>query len=120
MENLQVHVLQNQTARPNASNAGPDSSLQSQNKGLNTQQEQNIENENMGGDIGRVLREVQVVEARVEDERISSHAVAGNDVVSITGMRAQEHRVSEGALEIRPGTEPVDRALEQSTAVFGN
>ncbi|KAJ6697424.1 hypothetical protein OIU85_003764 [Salix viminalis] len=39
MENLQVvHVLQNQTARPNASNPGPDSSLQSQNRGLNTQQ----------------------------------------------------------------------------------
>ncbi|KAJ6697381.1 hypothetical protein OIU85_003725 [Salix viminalis] len=39
MENLQVvHVLQNQTARPNASNFGPDSSLQSQNRGLNTQQ----------------------------------------------------------------------------------
>ncbi|KAJ6761548.1 hypothetical protein OIU74_024241 [Salix koriyanagi] len=38
MENLQVHVLQNQNARPNASDAGPDSSLQSQNRGLNTQQ----------------------------------------------------------------------------------
>ncbi|KAJ6761551.1 hypothetical protein OIU74_024244 [Salix koriyanagi] len=39
MENLQVvHVLQNQTARPNASNPGPDSSLQSQNRVLNTQQ----------------------------------------------------------------------------------
>ena len=38
MENLQVHVMQNQTARPNASNPGPDSSLQSQNRGLNTQQ----------------------------------------------------------------------------------
>ncbi|KAJ6697380.1 hypothetical protein OIU85_003724, partial [Salix viminalis] len=38
MENLQVHVLQNQTARPNASNPGPDSSLQSQNRSLNTQQ----------------------------------------------------------------------------------
>ncbi|KAF9660789.1 hypothetical protein SADUNF_Sadunf19G0000200 [Salix dunnii] len=37
MENLQVHVLQNQTTRPNASNLGPDSSLQSQNRGLNTQ-----------------------------------------------------------------------------------
>ncbi|KAJ6744365.1 hypothetical protein OIU79_030649 [Salix purpurea] len=31
MENLQVRGLQNQTARPNASNPGPDSSLQSQN-----------------------------------------------------------------------------------------
>uniref|UniRef100_A0A6N2L2I6 NB-ARC domain-containing protein n=1 Tax=Salix viminalis TaxID=40686 RepID=A0A6N2L2I6_SALVM len=38
MENLQVHVLQNQIGRPNASNAGLDSSLQSQNRGLNTQQ----------------------------------------------------------------------------------
>uniref|UniRef100_A0A6N2KR20 NB-ARC domain-containing protein n=1 Tax=Salix viminalis TaxID=40686 RepID=A0A6N2KR20_SALVM len=40
MENLQVHVLQNRAARPNASNSGPDSSLQSQNRGLNTQQVQ--------------------------------------------------------------------------------
>ncbi|KAJ6291793.1 hypothetical protein OIU76_023808 [Salix suchowensis] len=38
MENLQVHVLQNQNARPNASNAVPDSSMQSQKRGLNTQQ----------------------------------------------------------------------------------
>ena len=38
MENPQVHVLQNQTARPNASNPGPDISLQSQNRGLSTQQ----------------------------------------------------------------------------------
>ncbi|KAJ6761553.1 hypothetical protein OIU74_024246 [Salix koriyanagi] len=38
MENLQVHVLQNQIARPNTSNPGPNSSLQSQNRGLNTQQ----------------------------------------------------------------------------------
>ncbi|KAG5223967.1 disease resistance protein [Salix suchowensis] len=210
MENLQVHVLQNQTARPNTSNPGPDSSLQSQNRGLNTQQvqragsrdpfwnyveekddesmicvfcqrrwaintsisrikwhlsgeegrgvaicrgvnkevqeealkamhsgnkrhksttssinvndrgistcpqEPNIENENMGGDTGRVLREVQVVEVGVGEERISSYAVAGNDVVSMTGMRAQEDRVSEGALERRLMTEPVDRALEQS------
>ncbi|KAJ6744369.1 hypothetical protein OIU79_030652 [Salix purpurea] len=38
IENLQVHVLQNQIARPNTSNPGPDSSLQSQNRGLNTQQ----------------------------------------------------------------------------------
>ncbi|KAF9661056.1 hypothetical protein SADUNF_Sadunf19G0028200 [Salix dunnii] len=38
MENLQVHVLQNQTTRPNTSNAIPNSSLQSQNRGLNTQQ----------------------------------------------------------------------------------
>ncbi|KAJ6292037.1 hypothetical protein OIU76_024021 [Salix suchowensis] len=38
MENLQVHVLQNHTVRPKASNPSPDSSLQSQNRGLNTQQ----------------------------------------------------------------------------------
>ncbi|KAJ6296596.1 hypothetical protein OIU78_022334 [Salix suchowensis] len=38
MENLQVRGLQNRAARPNASNSGPDSSLQSQNRGLNTQQ----------------------------------------------------------------------------------
>ncbi|KAJ6697386.1 hypothetical protein OIU85_003730 [Salix viminalis] len=38
MENLQVRGLQNQNARPNASNPGPDSSMQSQNRGLNTQQ----------------------------------------------------------------------------------
>ena len=42
MENLQVHVMQNQTARPNASNPGPDSSMQSQNRGLNTQQVRSI------------------------------------------------------------------------------
>uniref|UniRef100_A0A6N2KHJ1 Uncharacterized protein n=1 Tax=Salix viminalis TaxID=40686 RepID=A0A6N2KHJ1_SALVM len=95
MENLQVHLLQNQTSRPNASNPGPNSSLQSQNTGLNTQQ-------------------------AVEAERISSHSVAGNDVVSMTRMRAQEDRVSEGALESKLRIEPVDRALEQSNAVFGN
>ncbi|KAJ6744327.1 hypothetical protein OIU79_030613 [Salix purpurea] len=38
MENLQVRGLQNRAARPNASNSGPGSSLQSQNRGLNTQQ----------------------------------------------------------------------------------
>ncbi|KAG5224020.1 disease resistance protein [Salix suchowensis] len=210
MEKLQVHVLQNQTARPNASNLGPDSSLQSQNRGLNTQQvktvgsndpfwnyveymadgskkcsfcphtyaiktsisrikwhlsgeerrgvaichgvtkevqeealkamsggnkrhkntassitvndhgistcpqEKNIENENIGGGIGRVQREDQVVEVGVGDERISSHAVAGNDVVSMTGMRANKTRVSKGALKSRLKIQPVDRALEQS------
>jgi hypothetical protein len=56
----------------------------------------------------------------VGEQRISSHAIAGNDVVSMTGMRAQEDRVSEGALESRLRTEPVDRALEQSNAVLGN
>ncbi|KAG5224074.1 disease resistance protein [Salix suchowensis] len=84
-------------------------------RGISTHpQEQNIENENMGGDIGRVLREDQVVEAREREERISSYVVAGNNIVSMTGMRAQEDRVSEGALESRLVTEPVDRALEQS------
>eukprot|EP00258_Populus_trichocarpa_P031911 XP_024447930.1 probable disease resistance protein At4g27220 [Populus trichocarpa] len=82
-------------------------------------QELNIENENTGG-VGRVQREVQVVEPGVVEERISSHAIAGNDVVSMTGMRAQEDRVSEGALESRLRTEPVDRSLEQSNAVLGN
>ncbi|KAG6737371.1 hypothetical protein POTOM_058887 [Populus tomentosa] len=38
MDNLQVRGLQNQTAMPNASNPGPDTSLQSQIRGLNTQQ----------------------------------------------------------------------------------
>jgi hypothetical protein len=38
MDNLQVRGLQNQIARPNASNPGPDTSLQSQIRGLNTQQ----------------------------------------------------------------------------------
>ncbi|KAJ6744323.1 hypothetical protein OIU79_030609 [Salix purpurea] len=38
MENLQVQGLENRAARPNASNPGPDSSLQSQNRVLNTQQ----------------------------------------------------------------------------------
>uniref|UniRef100_A0A3N7F999 Uncharacterized protein n=1 Tax=Populus trichocarpa TaxID=3694 RepID=A0A3N7F999_POPTR len=216
MDNLQVRGLQNQIARPNASNPGPDTSFQSQIRGLNTQQvetvgskypfrihveyradgsmkckfchhtwanktsisrfkwhlsgeeghgvaicrgvtkevqeaailamcgghkrqkitasavnvndcgistclqEQNIENENTGGGIGRVQREVQVVEPGVVEERISSHAIAGNDVVSMTGMGAQEDRVSEGAVESRLRTEPVDRALEQSNAVLGN
>jgi hypothetical protein len=74
----------------------------------------------MEGGIGRVQREVQVVEPGVVEERISSHAIAGNDVVSMTGMRAQEDRVSEGVLESRLRTEPVDRSLEQSNAVLGN
>uniref|UniRef100_A0A6M2EQN2 Uncharacterized protein n=1 Tax=Populus davidiana TaxID=266767 RepID=A0A6M2EQN2_9ROSI len=78
--------------------------------------EQNFEI-NMGGCFGRVKREVQVVEPGVGEERISSHAIAGNDVVSMTGMRAQEDGVSEGALESRTRTEPVDRVLEQSKAV---
>ncbi|KAJ6951486.1 disease resistance protein [Populus alba x Populus x berolinensis] len=215
MDNLQVRGLPNQTATPNASNPGLGTSLQSQNKGLNTQQvemggsndsfrnyveeradgslkckfcphtyatktsisrikwhlsreeghgvsicrgvakevqeaawkamcrgnkrlkstessinvndsgistcpqEQNIEIENMGGGIGRVQREVQV-EPGVGEERITSHAIAGNDVVSMTRMRAQEDGVSKGALESRPRTEPVDRSLEQSNAVLGN
>ncbi|KAG5223970.1 disease resistance protein [Salix suchowensis] len=42
MENPQVHVLQNQNARPNASDAGPDSSLQSQNARPNTQQDKMV------------------------------------------------------------------------------
>jgi disease resistance protein RPS2 len=74
----------------------------------------------MGGGIGRVQREVQVVEPGVGEERISSHAIAGNDEVSMTGMRAHEDRVSKEALESRLRTEPVDRALEQSNAVLGN
>nr|XP_034902826.1 probable disease resistance protein At4g27220 [Populus alba] len=187
MDNLQVRGLQNQTATPNASNPGPDTSLQSQNRGLNTQQVEmvgsndpfwnSVEESDKGrmkctfcphtydiktsisrikwhlsgekghgvaicrgvpkevqeaawkamcggnkrhkitassinvndcgistmvGGIGRVQREVQVGE-----ERISSQAIAGNDEVSMTGMRAQEDRVSEGALESRTRTEPV-------------
>jgi hypothetical protein len=81
-------------------------------------QEQNIENENTGGGIGRVQGEVQVVEPGVGEERICSQAIAGNDEVSMTGMRAQEDRVSEGALERRLRTEPADRALEQSNALI--
>jgi disease resistance protein RPS2 len=77
-------------------------------------QEQNIEIENMGGGIGRVQREVQVVEPGVGEERITSHAIAGSDVVSMTGMRAQEDGVSEGALESRPRTEPVEEDVENS------
>ncbi|KAJ6744319.1 hypothetical protein OIU79_030605 [Salix purpurea] len=38
MDNLLVRGLQNRAAGPNASNLGPGSSLQSQNRGLNTQQ----------------------------------------------------------------------------------
>ncbi|XP_073263023.1 probable disease resistance protein At4g27220 isoform X1 [Populus alba] len=220
MDNVQVQELQNQTARSNASNPGLDTSLQSQIRGLNTQQvesndrfwnyvekrdemvgslikkvlkckfcphtfaiktaitrikwhlsgerghnvaichgvtkevqeaaflalcgankrqkitasavnvndcgistcpqEQNNEIENLGGGIGRVQGEVQVVEPGVGEERISSQAIAGNDEVSMTGMRAQEDRVSEGALVSRLRTEPVDRSLEQSNAVLGN
>jgi hypothetical protein len=67
------------------------------------------------GGIGRVQREVQVVEPEVGEQRISSHAIAGNDVVSMTGTRAREDRVSKGALESRRRTELVDRALEQNT-----
>jgi disease resistance protein RPS2 len=73
-------------------------------------QEQNIENENTGGGIGRVQREVQVVEPGVGEERITSHAIKENDVVSMTGMRAQEDRVSEGALESRPVEEDVENS----------
>jgi len=69
----------------------------------------------MVGGIGRVQREVQVVEPEVGEQRISSHAIAGNDVVSMTGTRAREDRVSKGALESRRRTELVDRALEQNT-----
>jgi hypothetical protein len=80
--------------------------------GISTcRQEQNIENSMVGG-IPRVQR--------IGGKRISSHAIAGNDEVSMTGMRAQEDRVSKGALESRLRTEPVDRALEQSNAVHGN
>jgi len=175
MDNLQVRGLQNQTARPNASNPGLDTSLQSEIRGLNTQQvgydsfrnyveeraddgsmkckfcphtyaiktsisrikwhlsgeeghgvticrgvpkevqeaawkamcggnkrlkstessinvndsgistcpqEQKIKIEDMGGGIGSVQREVQVVEPGVEEERISSQAIARNDEVS--------------------------------------
>ncbi|KAH8481023.1 hypothetical protein H0E87_031072 [Populus deltoides] len=42
MDNLQVRGLQNQTARPNALNPGLGTSLQSQNRGLNTQQVRSI------------------------------------------------------------------------------
>ncbi|KAJ6854658.1 disease resistance protein [Populus alba x Populus x berolinensis] len=199
MDNLQVRGLQNQTAMPNASNPGLDTSLQSQNRGLNTQQvemggsndsfrnyveeradgsmkckfcphtfaiktaitrikwhlagegrrgvaicrgvtkevqeaawkamcrgnkrqkitatavnvndcgistcpqEQNNEIENLGGGIGRVQGEVQVVEPGVGEERISSQAIAGNDEVSMT------RGVSKGAQ-----SNAVDRSLEQS------
>jgi len=42
MDNLQVRGLQNQTARPNASKPGLGTSLQSQNRGLSTQQVRSI------------------------------------------------------------------------------
>ncbi|KAJ6854662.1 hypothetical protein NC651_039573 [Populus alba x Populus x berolinensis] len=83
-------------------------------------QEQNIKIENMGGGIGRVQTEVQIVEPRVGGERISSQAIARNEEVSMTGVRAHEDRVSKEALESRLRTEPVDRALEQSDAVLVN
>ena len=38
MDNLKLRGLQNQTARPNASNPGLDTTLQSQIRDLNTQQ----------------------------------------------------------------------------------
>nr|TKR75471.1 putative disease resistance protein [Populus alba] len=102
-DDLQVKGLQNRTATPNASNPGLETSLQSQIRGLNTQQqskgksaevvshpsgyeEQNIEI-NMGGGIGRVQREVQVVEPRVGGERISSHAIARNDEGVLEGYK---------------------------------
>ncbi|KAH8481035.1 hypothetical protein H0E87_031082 [Populus deltoides] len=105
MDNLQVQGLQNQTARPNASNPGLGTSVQSQNRGLNTQQG---------------TKRSSGCRTRSGEERITPHAIAGNDVVSMTGMRATEDGVSEGALESRPRTEPVDRSLEQSSAVLGN
>ncbi|KAH8481039.1 hypothetical protein H0E87_031086, partial [Populus deltoides] len=126
MDHLQVRGLQNQTARPNASNPGLGTSVQSQNRGLNTQQQNKgnsaevVSHPSGCGGIGRVQKEVQVVEPGVGEERITSHAIAGNDVVSMTGMRATEDGVSEGALESRPRTEPVDPSLEQSSAVLGN
>jgi len=172
MDNLKLRGLQNQTTRPNASNPGPDTSLQSQIRGLNTQQVgygsfRNYVEE--GADDGRmkckfcphtyaiktsisrikwhlsgeeghgvaicrgVPKEVQEVAFLAANKRQKitassvnvndcgiSQAIAGNDEVSMTGMRAQEGRVSKGALESRLRTEPADRALEQSNAVLGN
>ncbi|KAI9377047.1 hypothetical protein POPTR_019G014372v4 [Populus trichocarpa] len=98
-----------------------ESSINVNDSGISTcPQEQDIKIENMGGGIGRVQREVQVVEPGAEEERISSQAIARNDEVSMTGVRAHEDSVSKEALESRLRTEPVDRALEQSNAVLGN
>jgi len=47
-------------------------------------QEQNIQIENMGRDIGRLQTEVHGVGCGVGEERISSHAIAGNNIVSMT------------------------------------
>ncbi|KAH8479820.1 hypothetical protein H0E87_030137, partial [Populus deltoides] len=41
----------------------------------------------MGGDIGTVQTEVQGLEHGVGEERISSHAEAANDILSMTGLR---------------------------------
>ncbi|XP_011002917.1 PREDICTED: probable disease resistance protein At4g27220 [Populus euphratica] len=178
MDKLQVRGLQNQTAMPNASNPGPDTYLQSQNSGLNTQQVEmvgsndpfrnSVEESDKGrmkckfcphtydiktsisrikwhlsGEKGHgvaicrgVPKEVQEAawkamcggnkRHKITESSINvndcgiSQAIAGNDEVSMTGMRAQEDRVSKGALESRLRTEPADRALEQSNAVLGN
>ena len=76
------------------------SSINVNDSGISTcPQEQNIEI-NMVGGIGSVQREVQVVEPGVGEERISSHAIAGNDEVSsnseddlqVTGLQIQTAR----------------------------
>jgi hypothetical protein len=60
-----------------------ESSINVNDSGISTcPQEQKIKIENMGGGIGRVQREVQVVEPGVGEERISSHAIARNNEVS--------------------------------------
>jgi hypothetical protein len=78
-----------------------ESSINVNDSGISTcPQEQNIKIENMGGGIGRVHREVQVVEPGVEEERISSQAIARNDKVSsnseddlqVTGLQIQTAR----------------------------
>jgi hypothetical protein len=78
-----------------------ESSINVNDSGISTcPQEQDIKIENMGGGIGRVQREVQVVEPGVEEERISSKAIARNDKVSsnseddlqVTGFQIQTAR----------------------------
>jgi hypothetical protein len=78
-----------------------ESSINVNDRGISTcTQEQNIKIEDMGGGIGSVQREVQVVEPGVEEERISSQAIARNDKVSsnseddlqVTGLQIQTAR----------------------------
>jgi len=61
----------------------------------------------MGGDIGTVQTEVQGLEHGVGEERISSHAEAANDILSMTGPRGD-------ALESKLRIKQAVQVLQQS------